>query len=370
MPNSPPEPHQLEISVFGPGMGECIVAHLGDGDWIVVDSCLDRKSKEPIALDYLNSLGVDVSSAVKLVVATHWHDDHIKGLAKVLQASKGARFVDSIVFDPKLLSRLAKLGAMIGANASATDEYNAIHDILLARQQAGEKVNAVGPVRAIANKPLLSLLSDGRTLKAAVIALSPSDGTYNRAQNELSEAILVTKDRRRPASRQSPNQSCVALWLEVGEVRAILGADLEHASGVTEGWNAIIGSGERPQGTAEVFKVPHHGSPNAHSPECWTDLLAVHPLAVLTPYSPKRLPGPGDLARLCSLTDQVFLTSDHTRYKVPRLNSSVERTLRENKTKRRALEGNMGHVRIRVDARKPGLTPNIELFNSAERRCA
>jgi Metallo-beta-lactamase superfamily len=369
VPNSPPEAHQLEISVFGPGMGECIVAHLGDGDWIVVDSCLDRNSREPVALDYLKSLQVDVSSAVKLVVATHWHDDHIKGLARVLQASKGAKFVDSIVFDKRLLARLVKLGSMTGANASATDEYNAIFEILLARQQRGENVNAVGPMRAIANKPLLSLMSDGRALKAEVIALSPSDGTFNRGQNELSEAILVTRERRRPASRQGPNQLCVALWLKVGEARAILGADLEHASGVTEGWNAIVGSGERPQGRAEIFKVPHHGSPNAHSPECWTDLLCEPPLAVVTPYSPSGLPGSGDLVRLCKQTDQVFLTSDHTRYKVPRLNHTVERTLRENKTKRRALEGNMGHVRIRLDAREPHHLPLVELFNGAEQKC-
>jgi len=370
VPSSPPEPHQLEISVFGPGMGECIVAHLGDGDWIVVDSCLDTNSREPIALDYLKSMDIDVSSAVKLVVATHWHDDHIKGLAKVLRTAEGAKFVESIVFDQKLLMRLAKAGAMMGANASATDEYSAIFDILLARQQKGENPKTVGPFRAIANKPLLSL-STGRTVKAEVVALSPSDGTYNRAQTDLLEAIrFVTRERRRPASRQGPNQLCVALWLKVGEVRTILGADLEHAAGITEGWNAIVNSGERPQGQAEIFKVPHHGSLNAHSQECWTDLLRGRPIAVLTPYSPSKLPSQADIDRLCKQTNQLFVTGDHGRYKVPRLNQSVEKTLRESKVKRRALEGRMGHVRIRVDAREPNLLPTVELFNGAEPKCS
>ena len=46
----------------------------------------------------------------------------------------------------------------------------------------------------------------------------------------------------------------------------LLGADLEHAAGTTEGWKAIIGSGERPTGRAGFFKVPHHGSENADVP--------------------------------------------------------------------------------------------------------
>src|SRR6516164_161156 len=36
-PLGPPRPDQVEISVFGPSYGECIVAHLGHGNWIVVD---------------------------------------------------------------------------------------------------------------------------------------------------------------------------------------------------------------------------------------------------------------------------------------------------------------------------------------------
>ena len=70
MISEPPNLHELEVSVFGPGVGECIVAHVGDGDWIVVDSCINRESQEPVALEYLKSLHVDIPSRVRLVVAT------------------------------------------------------------------------------------------------------------------------------------------------------------------------------------------------------------------------------------------------------------------------------------------------------------
>jgi beta-lactamase superfamily II metal-dependent hydrolase len=367
-----PASHEFEISVFGPGIGECVVAHVGDGDWIVVDSCLDKQVREPIALQYLKSLGVDVSSRVRMVLATHWHDDHIKGIGKVFAAAEGATFVDSAAYayNRQLLARVVRLGSTVGANATATQEYSSIYETLQTRRKKGENKDAVGPLHAIANRKLLSLSDDVRTVSAEIVALSPSDGTLNRAETELRQALSAIEDRKRPASGQGPNQLCVALWLKVGAVQAMLGADLEHIPGVTEGWKAIIASEERPEGQAGILKVPHHGSKNADCPECWTELLSEAPVAVVTPYSPARLPGADDLRRLCERTKHVYLTGDQTQYKVARLNHTVAKTLRESKVKRRALEGMMGHVRIRVDAREAGQTPEIELSNGAEKSCA
>src|SRR5260370_27238866 len=70
------KPAELEVSLFGPGVGECVVVHLGLGEWLVVDSCVDPVSRKPVALNYLSELHVDVGKAVKQVVAKHWHDDH------------------------------------------------------------------------------------------------------------------------------------------------------------------------------------------------------------------------------------------------------------------------------------------------------
>jgi len=67
-----PQIDELEISLFGPGIGECIVVHLGNRQWMVVDSCMNVGRTEPIAVNYLNQMGVDVESDVKLVVVTQW----------------------------------------------------------------------------------------------------------------------------------------------------------------------------------------------------------------------------------------------------------------------------------------------------------
>lgn len=88
----PPDAQELEVSIFGPGFGECVVLHLGHGHWGVVDSCLDPSSKHPAALKYLESLSVDVGSSIRLIVATHWHDDHMQGISEIFQQAKGAVF--------------------------------------------------------------------------------------------------------------------------------------------------------------------------------------------------------------------------------------------------------------------------------------
>ncbi len=85
-----PKPDEIEISVFGSGYGECIVIHVGSGKWAIIDSCMDA-SQEPISLKYLRELGVSVEKDVFSVSASHWHDDHVKGLAKTIEKCKIAR---------------------------------------------------------------------------------------------------------------------------------------------------------------------------------------------------------------------------------------------------------------------------------------
>ena len=72
----PPAPTEVEVSLFGPGVGECVVIHLGLGEWLIVDSCLTA-GREPVAISYLSELGVPLDS-VRMCLFTHFHDDHIR----------------------------------------------------------------------------------------------------------------------------------------------------------------------------------------------------------------------------------------------------------------------------------------------------
>lgn len=41
---APPAADEIEFSLFGPGYGEAVAVHLGDGTWLLIDSCIDPDS--------------------------------------------------------------------------------------------------------------------------------------------------------------------------------------------------------------------------------------------------------------------------------------------------------------------------------------
>jgi glyoxylase-like metal-dependent hydrolase (beta-lactamase superfamily II) len=131
---TPPRPNELELSLFGPGIGESLVIHLGNGDWVVVDSCLDEQ-RQAVALGYLESLGVDVAAQVKLVLVTHWHDDHIRGMSQVVAAARTAEFACSAALDGQEFLNLvaARKEVSLVGQTSGVEEFESILDILAGR---------------------------------------------------------------------------------------------------------------------------------------------------------------------------------------------------------------------------------------------
>ncbi len=121
-PTDPPPPDVVECSLFGPGVGVCKVIHLGHGRWAIVDSCLDRDSRKPAALVYLEQIGV-AASDVSLVIASHWHDDHIQGLPQVLAACNRARFVCSAAMNCK------ELWSLLAAAELSTNQDRGIREV-------------------------------------------------------------------------------------------------------------------------------------------------------------------------------------------------------------------------------------------------
>jgi len=141
----PPRPDELEVSLFGPGIGECVVVHVGGGEWITVDSCEDPATHAPAALAYLRSLGVDPGTQVKRVIVTHWHDDHMRGAAGVLAAATSAKFFCSAALSTKeFLSFIASSSALNTKSdgSSGVAEFSAIMDILQARRAGGARAGA------------------------------------------------------------------------------------------------------------------------------------------------------------------------------------------------------------------------------------
>ena len=65
MDHIPPLEHEFELTLFGNGYGECVLLHMCDNDWIIVDSCVNPRTNRTAPIEYLESAGVDISKQVR-----------------------------------------------------------------------------------------------------------------------------------------------------------------------------------------------------------------------------------------------------------------------------------------------------------------
>jgi beta-lactamase superfamily II metal-dependent hydrolase len=360
---SAPAPEQLEISLFGPGYGESLAVHLGDGRWMIVDSCIEQESRSPAALGYLDAIGVDCSEAVAVVVATHWHDDHIRGLADVVKRCEKARFACSSAFHRRELLDLISTPASGTARLSAgTSEFARVLSIIRARRLAG--VLAGGSVTLLAENTIVD-----RSQRCEVLALSPSSASVERALVALADLLPEHLQPQRRVLAPEPNAASVALSISGDAHAALLGADLETEDDDDRGWGAVLALSPARGGVASLVKVPHHGSVTAHDQRMWDVLLAPSPDAMLTPWyrGGSQLPSDADSDRICALAPDAVIAGRAER-KTPRYDRTVERTLREAAVARRLATGRMGHVRARCVPSEPGEW-RVELVAEAQRLC-
>lgn len=368
----PPASDEIEISVIGPGYGEAIVLHVGGGRWILIDSCIDPRSATPASLSYLDNLGVSLDS-VQLIVATHWHDDHVCGLGTVFEQCREARLVIPQVLETdQFLSLLALYSGNPILAGRGVDEFARVFQLLKDRRQKGERFGA--PKFASADR---IIYSDHLGLKPQIAeikihALSPSDSAIQQAQLALGALMPQTHQKRLRIASPRPNLAAVVLWVSVGYHHLLLGADLEETSDPRTGWSVIVTDSCAVGDKASVFKVPHHGSQNAHSAEVWSKLLTSDPVAVVTPFrrGGTDLPSPGDIKRIASLTPRAYMTA-RVRMRRPRFRDGAVRRMVQGATRSiQDLRYCWGHVRLRKAIGDSCSSWRVELFGDAHRLSA
>ncbi|HWD77912.1 MAG TPA: ComEC/Rec2 family competence protein, partial [Kribbella sp.] len=186
------------------GQGDGLVLRAGDGTAVVVDT-----GPDPAAMDRcLKELGVRY---VPLVVLTHFHADHVGGLAGVLSGRK----VDEIEVTPYFSPR---------AEYARVVELAARHGVVM-RTVTFHEQRAVGRV-------------SWTTLWPAKVPALPPPGTSS----------ATSTDEGSPE-----NNASIAMMVEVSGLRILLTGDLEP-----ESQRAVLATGADLR--ADVLKVPHHGS--------------------------------------------------------------------------------------------------------------
>ena len=279
--NVSPETDEIEVTLIGPGYGECALIHIGKRRWVIVDSCLDGYG-QPAALAYLSDLGLNPSEVVCLVVATHWHDDHIRGMRHVVEMCGDAAFCcASALTEADFLSALAALeGSPATSNGSGARELYEVFS-LLAEESRSRSF-------AISNRVILS--RDGCT----IWSLSPSDRAFEAFLSRIGSHVPKVLEAKRRVPTLTPNEASVVLFIKVDQTAVLLGADLER-----RGWQDILDNGQPLDSKASVFKVPHHGSEDAHEDRVWTEMLCESPIAAIAPWRRGRaaLPTETDIRR-------------------------------------------------------------------------
>jgi len=231
-----PDSDCAEISLFGPGIGECIVLHFGEGRWFIIDSCLNPETKQPIALEYLTSLGVDVEKQVAGILITHWHSDHIEGACTLLKECKNAKLHHSFALSSSEALQLAALYRRdVFANTDKDiREFSSIIQFLFETKDRAR----LDPVKA------QHTFFDYRAgIATRMIAMSPSGAAVTQAiANLVNIKPKNGSTRTRNIVKQSENLNAVAIHFTFGAFSAVLGSDLEVTSNNQTGWSAVFDS--------------------------------------------------------------------------------------------------------------------------------
>jgi hypothetical protein len=127
------------------------------------------------------------------VLATHWDDDHIRGLAEIVERCAGARFVCSAAFRTPELLELTRSN-VLGAEkvTSGVRELRRTLEIVRGRRAAGQAT--AGPYFVLEDTGI------ERTDHCEVRALSPSSAAMERA--------LAAIARKLPEARRPHTNSC------------------------------------------------------------------------------------------------------------------------------------------------------------------
>jgi hypothetical protein len=228
------DPQTLVVLVFGPGYGELALVHAPPGKWLVVDGCgADREGYAQQALTHYEA-------APSLVMLSHPHRDHVRGLREV---------IENATKDP--LAEWPLLG-MVPApeTVGAGDKWDAV-----AALEGGVAEQVIATIldrwqRKPACKWLLELGASQPLGEALVRVLSPTDIERDAA---LKAWLAGNK-------RYDFNRAATALLVSWRGRRVLLGSDLVEDPG--NGWSAATGQDDNLR-AHDGYKVAHHTSRRA-----------------------------------------------------------------------------------------------------------
>lgn len=364
--STPPKLDEMEVSVFGPGFGESVVVHLGAGEWVIVDSCAGEGREPSKPLEYLKSIGQTPEECVRVVVATHWHNDHVVGLAETLDVCRNAVFCCSDALSSRDFIDWASLYQELPSTFQRSPEKICKAIEIAARRSHVQQQQMLKFAKAD------TLVWRSGSGSARLVALSPSDEMSRRAMafmvQEYARAMRIRAlpDRLSPVT---PNDTAVVLRVDVGDRSVLLGSDLERGNGSLVGWSSVLKTYFGTEKKSSVFKVAHHGAQSGWHEHVWSDMLVPRSFALLSPFrwGGCRCPNAADRSRILAMTDRAFIASHPDGRPVGKRTPKVEAVIRQTTPQhtRREVSNGAGHVRWRASIHDLTDDGSVELFDGA-----
>lgn len=262
--------------VFGRGQGESILVQLTDENWMIVDSCTNDE-KKPAALAYLYEHGFNPKECVKLIVISHFHNDHIKGLGEIIEQCPSANICISAALNTREFDAYIRAISDPDDKFAQTSEFNKV-------MQHFEQLKKDGRLKfAVADRHIYKLDN------ISVVSLSPCDNDIVESDTNFANLLKVrnnTTTTIKSAALINPNNYSVVLRIfdENSNHEMLLGADLEVRT--NGGWDSVCDCALSPKpNKINVFKIPHHGSVTGYHEKTWEHLINSTPECLMTTYN-------------------------------------------------------------------------------------
>lgn len=402
--------NEAEVTLIGgtAGFGETIIIHIGNGIWTVVDSCTNPMTGECVALEYLRELKVTVEDQLRYVVCTHWHEDHIMGLSKLIDAcSNKTVFAISCADDrEKFIYEMMEKCNYEGRSRKLTE----LRDSINKANEKGIKIKRVQQDQMIFNK-------NG----TECFALSPSSAEIEKFNQELARAqekmhktlgqVAKLKEIKATAIEEAaaveeeifgtfealisqelddgpleevgdflefkdikkvePNDRCVAMLLKIKGHNIVLGADLEHDQKKSPqgGWQSVSDCECMENVEANLYKIPHHGSDTGYYEYFLHKHIKPDAVSKLTSWiiGSKVLPKAEMLRKYYEHSKNLYVTTTSLlRRKNHEENRTFRKIMNDSTEEILELKPQLGIIRSRIDIDSEDDTWRTEYFGSAK----
>ena len=314
---------------------------------MVIDSFNNPLTHNPIALDYLDAIGVSFTQ-IKDVIISHWHTDHIAGISTILDASTNVKVVLSPIIYEDKFNKYINLG--ITQKQYSTSEFAKVLQYIEKRGTNCVKCPSAN-TRILGNTKLSNI---------ELFSLSPQG---SEIFDYVSSLVLEKLGQKTSYEYVEDNLLSIVLMVKYANDGILIGGDLENSQNKDKGWDAVINNYEF-ESKSSIFKVPHHGSETAHNEKVWKILLCDKPVSILTVYNKGyKLPKDSDINRIKNLSKELYIVGNKMK-EDKALEHRAGKVLKGIKIK--SISNEVGMVRYRRDLQNLNIQPKIEYFGATQ----